>query len=442
MYLKLALRNAKRSMLDYILYMFSMMMLTSVLCFSNCIANWGDMQAGFQTMALPLLILIIMVVFVNYINCFIVKQRAKEFATYMLLGMEKEKLSFVFLCELLLIGLVCFFSGVVFGAGIFSVCCFSVLQGAGEQSIFQMIIKSVLQTLAYFCSVEVLSVLFMKRNIYKMQIVQLIGEKQRNQPLRADKKFFWGGMFTIGYFCYIALLFGISFMSDEIMLASVSFVSVPMLLCVFSFYKWLFAMSSSLRLSQADALYQGNRLYQIAQMTTGSKTSANINTIFCVCLIFSAVSFVFGMLLLNPDFPVFEQARQKWMGFLQISICIIFMTIYFFVSSLLQMIGLKSEVRNFRLLFCMGKNQSELKILLYRQTLVRLFLPTLMSFVVLLTAAPFINHKLSLVYSTSICSLTVKSMGGFMVCFLALCLCYFCMIYMVSARYIKFHTKE
>ena len=60
MYLKLALRNAKRSIFDYILYIFSMVMLTSIICLSTSIANWGDVQAGFQTMALPLLIAIIM----------------------------------------------------------------------------------------------------------------------------------------------------------------------------------------------------------------------------------------------------------------------------------------------------------------------------------------------------------------------------------------------
>ena len=333
MYLKLALRNAKRSMLDYVLYIVSMIMLTSVICFSNCIANWGEMQAGFQTIALPLLIGVIMVVLVNYINIFIVKQRAKEFATYMLLGMEKDKLSLVFLCELLVIGLICFLLGVALGAGIFSVCCCTILYGAKEQYIIQIFLKSILQTLAYFCGVEVLSILFMKRKIYKLQIVQLMSERQRNQPLRTDKKLFWGW----------TLLFGISFMPYELMAISISFISLPMLLCVFSFYKWLYAFISSLRLSQADALYQGNRLYRIAQMTTGSKTSANMNTIFCACLIFSAGSFAFGTLLLNPGIHFFERAEQQWMGFLQISICIIFMIIYFSIIALLQIVGIKSN---------------------------------------------------------------------------------------------------
>ena len=77
MYLKLALRNTKRSMLDYLLYMASMVMLTSIIFLSNCIADTGDMQAGFQTMALPLLIVLIMAVFVNYLNTFIFSHPAK-----------------------------------------------------------------------------------------------------------------------------------------------------------------------------------------------------------------------------------------------------------------------------------------------------------------------------------------------------------------------------
>ncbi len=441
MYLKLALRNAKRSMLNYILYIVSMITLTSIICLSNCIANWGEMQAGFQTIALPLLIVVIMVVLVNYINIFIVKQRAKEFATYMLLGMEKDKLSFVFLCELLVTGLICFLSGVALGAGIFSVCCCTILHGAAEQSIIQIFLKSILQTLVYFSGAEVLSILFMKRKIYKLQIVQLMSEKQRNQPLRSDKKLFWGRTFVISFSCYTALLFGISFMSDELMAISVSFISLPMLLCVFSFYKWLYAFISFLRLSQADALYQGNRLYRIAQMTTGSKTSANMNTIFCVCIFFSAGSFVFGALLFNSDIHIFERAKQQWMGFLQISICIIFMIIYFSVITLLQIVDLKREIRNIRLLYHMGKNRSELKKLLYTQTLVRLFLPTLMSFVALLTAAPFINYKLNLILPTSMCNLTIKAISSFIICFFALYLCYFYVICMVNTHYIKSSTK-
>lgn len=439
MYLKLAIRNAKRSMLDYLLYISSMVMLTSIISFSNCIADWGNMQAGFQTMALPLLIVVIMAVLVNYINHFIIRQRAKEFATYMLLGMEKDKLSLVFLCELSIIGLICFLLGSALGTEIFSICCHTLLQETGSQSILWIVLKSILQTFAYFCCVEVLSIFFMKRKIYKLQIVQLMREKQRNQPLNADKKSFWGWVLLISFFSYLALLSGISFMPDGILSVSVSLISLPMLVCVFSFYRWLYAFTAHLRLSQADALYQGNRLYHIAEMTSGSKTSANINTIFCICFIFSAGSFVFGTFLLNPEISIFEQTEQYWMGFLQISICIIFMVIYFSILSLLQMIELKRETRNIRLMFHMGKNQAGLKYLICTQVLIKLSIPTLMSFIILWTATPFINHKLNSVLPVH--NLLLKAISSFMICFFVVYLCYFAIVYTINVRHIKFGTK-
>lgn len=439
MYLKLALRNTKRSMLDYLLYISSMVMLISIIFLSNCIADWGDMQTGFQTMALPLLIVMIMAVLVNYINHFIIRQRAKEFATYMLLGMEKDKLSLVFLCELSVIGMACFLLGVAFGTGIFSICFHTLLQGTGNHSIFRIILKSILQTFVYFCCVEVLSVFFMKRKIYKLQIVQLMREKQRNQPLGTGKKSFWGWVLMISFFSYLTLLSGISFMPDEIMSVSISLISLPMLVCVFAFYRWLYAFIAHLRLEQTDALYQGNRLYQIAEMTSGSKTGANINTIFCICFIFSAGSFVFGTFLLNPDIYIFEKTKQQWMGFLQISICIIFMIIYFSVLSLLQIIDLKRESRNMQLLFHMGKNQSDLKYLICTQVLIKLFMPILMSFIILWTATPFVNYKMNSILPVH--NHLMKASGGFMVCFFVLYLCYFGVVYVVNMRYIKFRTK-
>ena len=415
MYLKLALRNTKRSLFDYLLYISSMVMLTSIIFLSNSIADWGDMQAGFQTMALPLLIVMIMAVLVNYINHFIIRQRAKEFATYMLLGMEKDKLSLVFLCELSVIGLVCCLLGVILGMGIFSICCHTLLQETGSHSIFRIILKSTLQTFFYFW------------------------EKQRNQPLGAGKKSFWGWMLMISFSGYLALLSGISFMPDEIMSVSVSLISLPILVCVFSFYRWLYAFIASLRLSQADALYQSNRLYQIAEMTSGSKTRANVNTIFCICFIFSAAAFVYGTFLLSPDIYIFEKTEQQWMGFLQVSICIIFLIIYFSVLSLLQIIDLKRENRNIRLLFHMGKNRSDLKKLICMQMLIKLFMPILMSFIILWTATPFVNYKMNSILPVH--NHLFNAIGSFMVCFFVLYLCYFGVVYMISARYIKFGIK-
>ena len=215
MYLKLSIRSAGRSIFDYILYILSMVMLISVSCFSNYIANWGDMQAGFQTMALPLLTALVMLVLTDYIHTFIVKQRAKEFAIYMLLGMEKGRLASVFLCEMLIVGTICFLLGAALGTGIFSIYCCAVLREVQNPSMPGIVLKSVLQTFACFCCVEVSSILLLKQKIYKLQIVQLMHEKQRNQPLKENRKPFWGWVLLISFCSYLMLLLGISFMPDR-----------------------------------------------------------------------------------------------------------------------------------------------------------------------------------------------------------------------------------
>ena len=127
------------------------------------------------------------------------------------------------------------------------------------------------------------------------------------------------------------------------------------------------------------------------------------------------------------------------MGFLQISICVIFMIIYFSVLSLLQIIDLKRETRNMRLLFHMGKNQSDLKYLTCTQVLIKLFMPMTMSLIILWTAAPFVNYKLNFILPVH--NHLFKAMGGFMVCFFVLYLCYFGVVYLINMRYIKFSTK-
>ena len=118
MYLKLSIRNARRSFINYLLYVVTMTVLLAVIEVSNCITVIGE-SAGFQVVSLPLLIAAIQIVLVGYIDFFLLKQRAKEFASYLLLGMEKKRLTRLFLCEILLIGFCCYIAGTTIGFSIY-----------------------------------------------------------------------------------------------------------------------------------------------------------------------------------------------------------------------------------------------------------------------------------------------------------------------------------
>jgi hypothetical protein len=439
MYTKLALRNAKRSIFNYLLYITTMTILIAIMYVSNCIAIFGNIQAGFQTASLPLLIVVIMVALVNYINTFMMKQRAKEFANYLLLGMEKSKLLKMFLLEICFIGIVCFIFGGLIGLVAYLAFFSNELQGAEIR--LTLTVNTILQTFFFFCIVEILSAIRMSRKIYKLQICELMNENRRNQSLGGNKQKFGGIWFCISLFSLILLLYGIVFWPENFAYTILSFISIPLICCIFTFYNWMYAHFSSKRLAQSENLYRGNRLYYIAEMTTGTKTSALMSSIFCICLLFAILSFVFGTLLFNKELDIFAPANQQWMGFLQISISIIFIVIYFSILSLQQIIELKRQSKSILILYYMGKNKSQIKSLIKMQVMLKLVVPTLMCFVLLLVCTPFINYKMNIVLPSTIHNSLINAVGGFIACFVILYICYFKVVYITSIRYVKMVIK-
>lgn len=436
MYLKLTLRNARRSALDYLLYIFTLAVLMTIMSFSNCVSEFAD-GIGFQAAALPVFIVIIMSVLVNFVNAYMIKQRANEFATYMLLGIEKRKLTFMFLCELMLIGLFCYLVGTTVGACLFSGYYIGYLNGGGEISLLKIILKGSFLSLVYFLLMEILSLLLMKRKIYRLQIVDLIRENRLNQPFEADKTRLYGTMLTVGFVVYVILLLG--FLSDNktVSMLSSGFVTVPLLICVFAFFKWFYCRLGAARLSRSDFLYGGNRLYWIADMTSNSRTSANLNAVFCVAVLFSEMSFVAGVFMLTADIIFITEQIQRFMGFLQLGICVIFIVIYFSALSLAQIMRLKKETGNAELLFAMGKTRGEIKAMICLKSLAKLLFPALISVPFLGTAAPLVNYKLDLITLYVSRDLIPRALGGFAVCFAALYTCYFVIIFVYISKSLR-----
>ena len=163
MYLKLSIRNAKRSFTDYLLYVVTMTVLLAIMEISNCIAIMGEL-ANFQTISLPLLITIIQAILVVYIDNFILRQRAKEFANYLLLGMNKKKLTNLFLCEILLIGLLCFLIGTTIGFSVYGLFCLNAILHEIKLYVF-LYGKSILYTFCCFCLVEIICTFSLKKRL-------------------------------------------------------------------------------------------------------------------------------------------------------------------------------------------------------------------------------------------------------------------------------------
>ena len=79
------------------------------------------------------------------------------------------------------------------------------------------------------------------------------------------------------------------------------------------------------------------------------------------CLLFSAMSFSCGVIMLQPSIYLFDTDSQQRMGVLQISLCLIFIVVSFSVLSLQQIVELKRESKGINVLSYIGKSNQQIK---------------------------------------------------------------------------------
>jgi putative ABC transport system permease protein len=126
---KLSIRNMKRSIRDYGIYIltltiaFAFIYAYNMISFSNDIMMLSKQMEGFRDMNLVMSALIIFVIawLINYILGFMIKNRGREFATYLLLGIKNSAISRMFFIENLLLGMVSLLLGILFGSVLYQV---------------------------------------------------------------------------------------------------------------------------------------------------------------------------------------------------------------------------------------------------------------------------------------------------------------------------------
>lgn len=124
LYWKLTLRNVKRSMKEYMIFMItisiSMMLLYA---FQSLVYNeqlqqmLHRMDTLFQVILLVSGLLVFIIGWlISYVSGFIIKNRSKEFGLYMLSGMKRNTIACMFVLEMFLMGLAGFLIGCLLGA--------------------------------------------------------------------------------------------------------------------------------------------------------------------------------------------------------------------------------------------------------------------------------------------------------------------------------------
>ena len=117
--------------------------------------------------------------------------------------------------------------------------------------------------------------------------------------------------------------------------------------------------------------------------------------------------------MLRPEFQLFDTAVRQWMGTSQISICIVFLVIYFSILSLQQIIEVRQNSKSNQIMCCMGKSNKQIEKLVNKQIAIKLLSPMIMDLLIILFCIPLLNGKMNLVLPVSLNNILLKSAGGF-----------------------------
>ena len=250
---KLAIRNVKRSIKDYLIYIITVVMAFSLIfafnfvSFSSDITQLSEMMENLKYAIIFVSCIIVFVIawLINYTMKFMFEKRSKEFGTYMLLGIEKKDINKMFLSENIVLGLfsfaLSFFVGTVLG-NIISAIVMNLFEMPYKIKLSITLTPVLLSTL-YFILIYLFTLFRSSRRMKKMKIHDLLYLEKKNEEKIWKRKKYRNILFIIFvilgilglYLCDYAFIIS----NDPSM---VSYLGISILLLIISIYGITFTL--------------------------------------------------------------------------------------------------------------------------------------------------------------------------------------------------------
>ena len=199
MLFKLSLGNLRKSMRDYAIYFFTMIIGVSIFYVFNAIGtqtsflkiskDTRDIVELLKTMlsGVSVFVSVTLGLLIVYASRFLMKRRNKEFALYLLLGLGKGKISAILLIETIFIGLISLAAGLVIGIGLsqlMSALVANLFEADMTDYTFTVSGEAILKTIVYFGIIYIVVMLFNSFMIGKCRLIDLIQSGRKSEKLK------------------------------------------------------------------------------------------------------------------------------------------------------------------------------------------------------------------------------------------------------------------
>ena len=327
LYVKLALRNLKRSLKEYSIYVFTVTIKMTLLYAFFAIAFSGEMQDLVTTydnvksimIMVSILVTLIIAWLIYYISNFILQKRSREFGMYLLLGMKRTQVSRMFLFEQLALGAVGFFIGCVLGIFVYEILHAILLNIFGFAYAFQLSFSWSACGAAFLCFLSIYLLEMIREGIAlkKQSIHTMLYNASRNEKTAKGSR-------LSGFYFLAAVLLAVAglYVTQQYLRSMVngqSSDSMLLMLGVFaiivSVYLFFYGISAVLGIflnRHRKIKYKGNCMFlygQIAGRLRSNRTVlATLSLLTLLTLLFLCIALKFNEVkeLSNARFVPFD----------------------------------------------------------------------------------------------------------------------------------------
>ena len=212
MLFKLAFKNIRKSVSDYAIYFFTLVLGVAIFYVFNAIDSQTAMMKVSEStrdiIDLMLNMLSGVSVFVSFVlgfliiyaSRFLMKRRNKEFGIYMTLGMSKGKISKILVVETFLIGLLSLVVGLVLGCAlsqVMSVIVANMFEADLTEFTFVISTNAIIKTIIYFGIMYLLVMIFNTISVSRCKLIDLINANKKTETVKLKNPYLCIVIFVI-----------------------------------------------------------------------------------------------------------------------------------------------------------------------------------------------------------------------------------------------------
>lgn len=318
MLFKLSIKNITKSIKDYAIYFFTLVLGVAIFYVFNAIDSQTVMlnvtSTQYEVIKLMTTILGGVSVFVSFVlgfliiyaSRFLIKRRNKEFGIYLTLGMPKRKISLILFFETLIIGIISLGVGLALGiilSQLMSVLVANMFEADLTNFKFTFSSSSALKTLLYFSIMYLVVMIFNTIIINKCKLIDLLHGNKKSEKVKLKNPIFCIIVFIISS---VALSYSYYLVTEGFtkspLMTTIEGILIPIALgCVSTFL--IFWSLSGLILKIVMHLkryyYKGLNSFTIRQISSKINTTVFSMTIICLMLFFTICIFSSALSIKN-----------------------------------------------------------------------------------------------------------------------------------------------